>query len=195
MAKNANFHRAARGQQGFTLMEMLVVLVIVGILMGVAASGYGTLRDKARMTNATATAKGLSEAWTLYLQANGRYPKLSGLAKEGNWYLTDAKFIDWKRSSNPPFHYDISYEEEGRLSKEGGRGFVDPWGRFFRFQLDSGLQDGTGIKGILTHPDGSTPLTTTVLVWSYGRDGQKGRAGKWPNMEKGEAPADDIVVW
>lgn len=39
-------------QQGFTLIEMLMAIVIMGILLAVAAGTYGTMREKNRVQSA-----------------------------------------------------------------------------------------------------------------------------------------------
>jgi len=174
--------------KGFTLIEMLVVLMIIGILMGISIMSYGTLRDKARTTNANTTAKGLAEAWNLYLLANGYFPSNADFANANltqnptGWYVTDEKFVEWRRTFNPTFHFNISREEEAKKSKTGGTGFIDPWKNFYRFKLDPGLQNGTGMDGELDNPVTGDPIKTVVLVWSFGRDGEKGTT-------------DDIVAW
>ena len=193
-AKHSNAGKA--GNNGFTLLEILVVIMIIGVLMGISAVAFSSLRDNARKTRAVMTAKQLTEAWGLYIQTHGYFPidKLKEFCSPVNgWYMTDTNFIRFKRyternNNTPEFYYDISGEEEGR-------GLLDPWKNPYFFQLDDIRENGGGgMTGQLRHPDGKM-IKTLVLVWSYGPDKKPGRNGEWPNLEDGQKPADDIVVW
>lgn len=55
-----------RGNRGFTLIEMLVVVGMLGILMATAATGIARARVQARMTKAHAEVRQLIGAWLAY---------------------------------------------------------------------------------------------------------------------------------
>ena len=59
---------------GFTLVEMLVVILIIGVLMTVSANAFINIRENARKTRASMMAKQLAEAWNLYALQNGFFP-------------------------------------------------------------------------------------------------------------------------
>lgn len=62
-----------QNKQGFTLVELLLVMAIIGILAGVIMVGMGSSRKKARVTSALKTADSvLAEAAECYLK-NGTF--------------------------------------------------------------------------------------------------------------------------
>ncbi|MBN1268001.1 MAG: type II secretion system major pseudopilin GspG [Kiritimatiellae bacterium] len=68
----------ARG--GFTLIEILLVVVIIGILVGVALPRLGGRKREAEISAAKADIANISTALNLYELDNGEYPpSLEGL--------------------------------------------------------------------------------------------------------------------
>jgi len=65
-------HRSRR--RGFTLVELLAVLVIIGILMGLITAAVIGARARARVAVMTAELKGLDEALNRYREQFGEYP-------------------------------------------------------------------------------------------------------------------------
>lgn len=74
--------RAAQaGQAGFTLVELLVVLAILGLLVAIATPQVLKYLSKAKADTAQIEIKSLSTALDLFLVDNGRYPtQQEGLA-------------------------------------------------------------------------------------------------------------------
>ena len=70
-------------EQGFTLVELLIVIVILGILAGIVVFAVGNLTQNAK-TNACATEKAtLQTADEAYKAQNGSYTDGPGLVTAG----------------------------------------------------------------------------------------------------------------
>ena len=57
-------------KQGFTLIELMVVVLIIGILTAIALPQYETAVEKSRMSEAMINAKAIVDASQRYFQAN-----------------------------------------------------------------------------------------------------------------------------
>jgi len=128
---------AARRQAGFTLLEVLVVMVIIGLLAGFVAPRYFAQVDKSAAKVARAQIDAFEKALEAYRLDIGHYPSneqgLAALvtqpAGEAQWqgpYLKRAIPADpWGR----PYQYraagiasDVEIVSLGRDGKPGGSG-------------------------------------------------------------------------
>ena len=60
-------------KKGYTLLELLVVVLIIGILAAVAVPQYQTAVDRSRMSQAMVLGRALRDAQQRYYMANGQY--------------------------------------------------------------------------------------------------------------------------
>ncbi|EMS5768729.1 pilin [Neisseria gonorrhoeae] len=67
-------------QKGFTLIELMIVIAIVGILAAVALPAYQDYTARAQVSEAILLAEGQKSAVTEYYPNNGKWPKDNGSA-------------------------------------------------------------------------------------------------------------------
>jgi general secretion pathway protein G len=122
-------------QSGFTLLELLVVLVIIGLLVGYVAPRYFAQVGKSEVKTARAQIKALEDALDQYRLDVGRYPDgeqgLAALvtqpAGEARWqgpYLKKALPSDpWGNAyqyKNPGEHGEVDIFSLGKDGQPGG---------------------------------------------------------------------------
>lgn len=130
--------RSTGGSKGFTLIEIMVVVVILGILGALIVPNIIGRPDEARVTAAKSDIQAISNALELYRLDNGHYPstdqglealvnKPSGYPEPRNWdpegYLKSVPVDPWGEPYmyiNEGRNYDIY--SFGSDRKEGGEG-------------------------------------------------------------------------
>lgn len=164
-------------KSGFTLVEMIAVLLILAILSAALTAGLSTARAKAWRAKARETCRNVSEAWNMYLIDMHKFPFDTG----GGQKLT-ATYVNMERLVNPDKNrLKRTYLEMD--DKEKDEGFNDHWGQPIRFSLDTDY-DGQVVN---PYPNIRDPaiekIKATSIAWS---DGDPKRANRDDNP---------IVVW
>ncbi len=67
-------NKLRNNQNGFSLVELMIVIVIIGVLAAVAVPVYSNNVKKARMSEADASLGAIRTELRLYYGANGEYP-------------------------------------------------------------------------------------------------------------------------
>ena len=67
------------GEAGFTLVELLIVIVILGVLSTVVVFAVGGITDKGRKAACQADSKTVEVAEEAYFAKNGAYTDIAGL--------------------------------------------------------------------------------------------------------------------
>lgn len=133
---------------GFSLVELMAVLLIMALIAGVAANAFMNATAKAKVKTTEATLKALHAAVNMFKLDTGRYPTeeagleelvieppdVAGWAQGGYLETTDVPKDGWKNDfvymlnpeSGKPFVI-ISYGADG---KEGGEEGTEDWDLF-----------------------------------------------------------------
>lgn len=69
------FNKALNNQKGFTLVELMVVVVIIGILVAIIIPIYGNVQDNAAMKAHEANLRTIDGAIGMYMAENGQAPE------------------------------------------------------------------------------------------------------------------------
>jgi general secretion pathway protein G len=105
-----------RRAQGFTLIEIMAVVIIMGLLMGIVGVTVFSQVDKARVATAKIQIKQVESALEFYRMDNSRYPS----TEQGLRALIEA----------PP---DVRNYPPGGYLKDR-EGLLDPWQQPFQYQ-------------------------------------------------------------
>ncbi|EMT4302766.1 pilin, partial [Neisseria gonorrhoeae] len=80
-------------QKGFTLIELMIVIAIVGILAAVALPAYQDYTARAQVSEAILLAEGQKSAVTEYYPNNGKWPADNGAAGVASSSSIKGKYV------------------------------------------------------------------------------------------------------
>jgi general secretion pathway protein G len=111
--------RTRAAQSGFTLIEIIVVVVIIGLLAAVVTQTLSGRTDDARIAKARQDIQAMETALTLFKLDNFRYPTNEQGLKALVEKPADPEIRNWKeggyvkRLSKDPWGRDYLYESPG----------------------------------------------------------------------------------
>jgi general secretion pathway protein G len=109
-------NRALRKSRGFTLIEIMVVVVIIGLLAAVIVPNVVNKVDEARVTRAKADIASIESALTIFRLDNSKYPTTEQGLAALTTQPTDPSIRNWRPG--------------GYLTKKVGK---DPWGNEYQY--------------------------------------------------------------
>lgn len=109
---------AKRTQRGFTLVELLVVLVIIGLIMGLVGPRVLSYLTDARVKTARLQIENFSTSLDLYFLDSGRYPTTSeGLValvkRSGDTAVWNGPYLKGGEVPNDPWGRPYVYRSPG----------------------------------------------------------------------------------
>ena len=148
-----------RGQGGFTFIEILMVIGIIGILVALLLSVLGPVRTRAKRARARDEVRQIYTAWTCFLNDYRHFPSvpITEMGPDTIDILVGANLVE-----NPQ---KIIYMD----FRPGTTYFCDPWGAMntvtgvYHVALDAGSINEIAV--------GTNTYHLNVGVWSDGPDG------------------------
>jgi general secretion pathway protein G len=111
-------------QRGFTLIEIMVVVIIIGLLAAVIVPSVINKVDEARVAKAKSDIQGLETALTMFRLDNSKYPTTDQGLQSLVQQPTDPSIRHWRiggylqRVSKDPWGADYQYVYPGTHGKE-----------------------------------------------------------------------------
>lgn len=155
---------------GFTIVELLAVILIIAVLIGVVSTGVSAAKDNAWRTQARDSARQLVDAWNLYLLDFRSFPTEEQLGGHGKAEGIPAtvKALKPLRPEKGVKYLELTFDEtyehgkttdESELSgvagaafskkKDGKIALADHWKQPIRFQLDFNYDSFCEVPGFI----------------------------------------------
>ncbi len=87
-------------QSGFTIVELLIVIVVIGILAALVITTYGGIQSKARNSKRQVDLQSLQTQIEAFYSQNGYYPSLTDM-NSGAWRTINMKSLDVGAMTDP----------------------------------------------------------------------------------------------
>ncbi len=191
-------------RNGFTLLELLVVMAIIGILVAITVSILARARAQRQVLQAQKQVKEIAAAASAYYDQLGCYPPDTGSFGTGTigdttndaaaiYVYLGSKLTDKRSGKEYGPYLDI------RPAQLVGKTYVDPWGS--AYQLDAfHIQAVDATQGIYQRvgepylPGVPEREIRDVKVWSVGPDKNGGAGSAAPSPRTG-ADEDNVTNW
>ncbi len=87
-------------QQGFTIVELLIVIVVIGILAALVITTYAGIQAKARNSKRQTDVQNIQTQLEAYFQTAGNYPSLANM-NSSTFLSTSMKSLDTGALTDP----------------------------------------------------------------------------------------------
>lgn len=146
---------------GFTLIELMVVLVIIGILIALISAGIFKAIESAKIRQTETEISNMEMALEMYKQDVGYYPEGIPFFLRLNYlvYSLEIGPIIGKKGWNGPY---MHFDEKRRSGLFFNLHYEDVWGNRYGY-----------VRGDF-HFLGFTPHNSHFDLWSSGPDGESG---------------------
>ena len=111
---NGLCERRVRRDAGFTLIEIMLVVVIIGLLAAVALPRLGGRVGMSQVKAAEASIKNIRLAINMYEVDNGKYPdSLQNLITKGSEINWNGPYLDKPEIPKDPWGNEFQYSNQG----------------------------------------------------------------------------------
>jgi prepilin-type N-terminal cleavage/methylation domain-containing protein len=93
-------HSLKKRQQGFTIVELLIVIVVIGILAALVITTYAGIQAKARNSKRQTDVQNIQTQLEAYFQTAGNYPSLADM-NNATWLAANMKSLDTGALTDP----------------------------------------------------------------------------------------------
>jgi prepilin-type N-terminal cleavage/methylation domain-containing protein len=166
-----SFRQISKLLRGFTLMELLVVLAIIGILMSLMFPAVNGALNSARAASAKNDVVQIANATTMYQTEYGTWPTNATRAA----FTVGGGFLNALMGTNTR---RIVFLEVGEAKRNrsglSNQNFVDPWGGVYR----AAVNDNYAVPANLSVGDPATTINRQVGVWNTNSN-QRFRRNSW----------------
>jgi prepilin-type N-terminal cleavage/methylation domain-containing protein len=145
-----------RSQKGFTLVEIAIVLVIVGLLIGGILKGQEMVKS-GKVKKATKQMEQLVAAINAYQDKNGKLPGTVSGTNDALEDLDSAKLITGKTQTNP-FGGAVTAAYSAATGKITITSNAVP--DYVAYRIDKGMDDGAAATGDMTTAPAFTSTDT-----------------------------------
>lgn len=162
-----SFSKKRKGNGGFTLVELLVVVAVIGVIAGIVMAAAGGVQKKAARDQTKAEIKSILVALERYRASNGGYPVLN-------------------QPSSSALYTNLTNFMTFRTNQISSMQVLDPYGYPYWYRLVTNSADsGAGTINMTSE---------SVEVWSVGPNGKSGFTNNTPNRSDTNN-VDDITSW
>lgn len=113
-----------KNQEGFSVIELLIVLVVIGILAAIVVATYSGIQAKSRNTTRQKDIKALQTQLESFFSNNGYYPSLNNLNS-----------ASWRKDNLPNLNVDTMIDPSSHQNTENVQLSTSPEAKVFSYQV------------------------------------------------------------